>query len=385
MVCKLVFVLKSIQDYHLRVEHAFNSMDAATRYRIEAQYTILTEREIDESLCSPPAPSRGGQSGRASLQDAGHSSGHGQLLVGNDDVQVESQLSTVITNWVQFYVDDYVGQVNIGPTLELWPQLYGHEFRFRSDLGGSLSSWLSGQFFRHPDFESYKMMKVFILQHAMSLGSRGTASRDGWRFAAANSMTLFNVDRFIVCEAIMLSLFLRRQNAIRQLDNISATVALNNLNPDRLWPYSSSVNLVNQPRRDLLREIYQPGTYPGPFRFPSSLSLDRIVSKNFKIFVDEIVSYVIHVQNRPLIRTGMTCADWIKGWIGFIWAEVKTKLVASPLYNGNVGRLLESQTWESTWWREEPEESRRVRGGAVRNHPPRRHPPSGPPSRGTRG
>jgi hypothetical protein len=192
-------------------------------------------------------------------------------------------------------------------------QLYRPEFQAESKLVNSLSYWTSGDIIRRLDFEpfkSYKIMKVFILAHAMSLGSRGSRSRNGWRFVAAKSMAGLDFNRFIVCEAIILSLFQRRQNAIRVRDvlNSSARNGLNWLPPIDLWGPSIISNDLPPRHRSAdpdsltvrgplttrfirhLTNIFDAGYYRGVCRFPSARSLYNIVSFDFKLFVNDAVA-----------------------------------------------------------------------------------------------
>jgi hypothetical protein len=389
LVCKLVFVLKSIQDYHLRAEYALNSMDAGTWTSIQGRYPRSTGRETDSSICTQELRPDGRQFNGESIGDAEYASDDDQLLQNNADFQVESALGAVITNWIHFYLHDYMSSATEnGVTPGILNQLYGNqgssstvdrhvpgnleqlyspEFQAESKLVNSLSYWTSGDIVRRLDFEpfkSYKIMKVFILAHAMSLGSRGSRSRNGWRFVAAKSMAGLDPNRVIVCEAIILSIFQRRQNAIRVsgVDNSLARDSLNWLLPITEWDRSIISN--DPPRRhrstppDSLRlrgpltrrfiryltDIFDAGRYRGVFRFPSARSLYNIVSFNFKLFVNDAVSYVIHLQDRQ-----SSYANSIKWFIAWIQAQVH-----QVFNDGDVERLIESQTWESTWWIDQP-------------------------------
>jgi hypothetical protein len=150
----------------------------------------------------------------------------------------------------------------------------------------------------------------------MSLGSRGKRSRDGWRLAAAKTMTELVFDRFIVCKGIILSLFLRRQNAIANLDN-KTRKALHKLRGSDLWPPSihdvSDPDIKNVLNKILDWKICAAQTYGHPFRFLPTRSLYNKVSINFQVFLNNAVSYRDHLQNRGL--NGQLYAWWIH-WFG---------------------------------------------------------------------
>jgi hypothetical protein len=196
IVCKLIFALQSIQDYHGPAEYAFRSIERETlKDQVYVEYDKVINSKVtllgDESICIGV---------RVCPQSNTHSS--------NDDGN--------------------------GPD-------HGAE----SELHDTIHNWLSSVYILSPaegKFQHYKIMKVAILQHAVSLGIRGEDSRNRWRYFAAASMTKLPFDRFVVCEAIKLSLLLRRQNAIRNVDTKRARDQLNGLWREMFWTHSISEN-----------------------------------------------------------------------------------------------------------------------------------------------
>jgi hypothetical protein len=356
MICKLFFVLQSILDYHASAEMEFATIDAEQWDFVQGSYsTFLASIHIDDAICKS-LPHGREFTDRHTLQDVHYAIDDEQLLQNNQAFQIEPALGTVITNWVEFYVKDYSSSPEDNPPTDILKQFYGPEYQ-STPHKAHIDFWTSGAIVAHEDgqrFKTFKMMKVFILQHAMSLASHGRGSRDGWRSAAANSMIGLNHERFIVCEAIMLSLFLRRQNAIENedVDDHQARLALNQLKPSELWRYSAFSNDEETPIKKHLTQMFQPGNYPAQFRFPRTLSLYDKVSINFQIFVNDAVSYVNHFQNRTIAGAGVTFFHWINWWIRTIWDQVKDPLDASQLYKWRVDQLLNSERWdlESEWW-----------------------------------
>jgi hypothetical protein len=302
IVCKLMFVLQSIRDYHVPAEYAFETISTATMIGIQSRYTSMLLGvnlwltgsplyQANPSICNPQREGR--QFSGDSVDDAGNYSDDETLLQVDEDFQAESQLGSAITNWVQYYVKGSRPQAEISPS----QRLYARKSR---PPGGRR-------------FKSYRIMKVFILEHTMSLGSRGKRSRDEWRLASAKSMTKLNPDRFVVCEAIILSLFLRRLNALKVVDNEDERQDLNRIPQLDLW--SSSVNSERQLVHHLTTifdpKMCGPRVYLEPYQFLSTRSLYNRVSINFKIFVNDTLAYMAHCYQIGG-RNGQPYAEWIE-------------------------------------------------------------------------
>jgi hypothetical protein len=364
-VCKIIFVLQSIRDYHVLAEHdAFGTIETATMNTLQHRYDSIIQSAISRlkgshfyrsSICNPLC--YGHQFNGDNVDDPEYSSDDEQLV--GPVLIDESELGTAITIWVQFYLQDFGPGNEIGPEKPNWQQLYGQSYPLKPDLWNVLSNWIHGHTSQpggRGTFQFYKVMKVFILEHALSLGSRGKSPRDGWRLAAAKTMTELVIDRFIVCDAIILSLFLRRQYAIVDLDNQKARRALNGLWPSHLWPTSiltsGATRMENFLFKILKSGICDRRAQGDLFRFVSSRSLYNSVSINFQIYLNNALSYVSYLQNGG--RTGQHYAELSQVMIGNIWRKVKDSLGALEWYNRNVEALLESAKLKSPWWREEP-------------------------------
>jgi hypothetical protein len=337
--------MQCIQDYHPGFERDFNSIDGQTFSYITGLYASLTTRETNIFICrSLPG---GRQLNGRTLNQAEYYSDDEQLQ-DNQRFPVESELGAVISNWIQFYVQDYHSNIDNGPAIQNLEQVYSPEYQFNPALRYHLDRWTSGAIFGFRDssvFKSYRIMKVFIIQHAMSLGSRGRRSRDRWRLAAAQSMAELDLHRFFACEAIKLSLFQRRQKPIRMdEDNDYARRVLNEVQTWSMWEHHITPNRFTPRLADRLTNLRDPTWFPHPatFRFPSTLSLYNIVSVNFQIYVNDAVSYVNHLQNQQRSRFGAAYASLIKLLIRYIWGIVQNPLRFFPLYNGNVDRLIAS-------------------------------------------
>lgn len=242
--CILVFVLQSIRDYHAHAEFIFSSIDYPTAMDLYSGYgreiNFQARLLVHPSVCN--AQRVGPQSNTDSSNDDENAPNDG----------AESDLNQTIQNWLsRFYTLPVVQE----------------------------------------KFQRYYIMKVAILQHAVSLAIRGENLRSTWRSFAVESIAKLPFDRFLAFEAIILSLFLRRQNAIVGVDNDLARVTLNGLWRGIVWTPSINANPQKLRIKELLDHIINPLNYLGQFWFPSTGALYNQVTTNIQIYCHEAVSY----------------------------------------------------------------------------------------------
>jgi hypothetical protein len=248
--CQLVFVLQSIKDYHIPAEYTFNKIDKTTQIFLQHEYTLVIDAyltETDPRICN--------------------------------SLPVDSQSN----------IDSSNGASDGGPLAE------------DAALGVEITRWLNNDYFQPDDgdnkfFKDYKTTEAFILLHALSVGSRGKDARSEWRKSAAERMIQLETPRFILCQGITLSLFLRLQKQILNTDNVVAVDQLMKLWQLNLWPRS-----LNSPEakhiRVHLRNILNPRRYPRGFWLPSTGRLGNRVFQNVQIYIAEAFSYFKHLKN----------------------------------------------------------------------------------------
>jgi hypothetical protein len=194
----------------LYAEYTFDTINEDTRYEVEQQYADMIRRKLNpdvESICNPVQDGLRVDPENGGLDDSPNISDNQQIY--SRDFGTEPEFCREITLWVNIYLQSQAEE----------------------------------------NFQPYKIMKVFILQHALSLGLRGREPRNEWREAAATSMTELILDRFYVCEAIIFSLFLRRQYAILDVDSARARNTLHFLPPE-IW------GVANPEIREYLTDIH---------------------------------------------------------------------------------------------------------------------------------
>lgn len=294
IVCILVFVLQTLQNYQLYAEYTFDTINEDTRYEVEQQYADMIRRKLNpdvESICNPVQDGLRVDPENGGLDDSPNISDNQQIY--SRDFGTEPEFCREITLWVNIYLQSQAEE----------------------------------------NFQPYKIMKVFILQHALSLGLRGREPRNEWREAAATSMTELILDRFYVCEAIIFSLFLRRQYAILDVDSARARNTLHFLPPE-IW------GVANPEIREYLTDIHHPTRTQTQFWFPRSRPLYNSVFINFQIFVKEACAYVRYLCNTG--ADGCQRARWVHGFVRQGWKLLKDPLNPSHLDEITINGLLDS-------------------------------------------
>jgi hypothetical protein len=328
MLCKLVFLLQSIKDYHLPEEYAFYTINDELMNTIQHRYTLIINTGVqllrNQGICNvqPLYPQSEGDPSNDSSDDE---------RINARVSQHESALGDAIKSWLsgsQFQPPDDQHSNDEHPDDENPAEVDFHELLRPSDLPQPKSdkhsdqvdvrssdhpaaklllepvlddaNWLSDYFqaAEEPgkDFQTYKNMKVIILLHALSLVSRGRDARIKWRKPTAEIMIKLHTDRFTICLGIIHSLFLRRLKAIPNVDNETAR--------KKLIKISGYLNLwkpgVDNPRKRqmgyYLMHIIKPSNYPGTFWFPSTGRVYSQVLKNVEIYIRETIWYVIFLR-----------------------------------------------------------------------------------------
>jgi hypothetical protein len=175
-----------------------------------------------------------------------------------------------------------------------------------SALADAIEDWVSNRLFKLGDpraVNTYKTMKALILLHALSLGSRSDLGLRLRQFAA-KILTKFDIIRFDVCQVIMHSLFLRRQNAVPNPDDTFAVDILMGLSLKTLLPgpglyQDRSAGVVTH-----LLDILEPRNYPGPCWLPSAARLYVQVFTNIGTYIAEGASYVQPLLAKGRAKTG---------------------------------------------------------------------------------
>jgi hypothetical protein len=161
IVCKLGFALQCIKDYHGPVEHIFGSIDQETVVSVQAHYAGLIDSKVkllgDQSICNA--------------------------------VRVGDQSNTDSSNDYENSLEDGT-ELGLRSAFQAWlSRKYRFRNRAKKDPAGE-------------KLEIYQIMKVAILEHAVSLVLRGEQSRNAWRSFAAESMFQLSFKRFLVWEAV---------------------------------------------------------------------------------------------------------------------------------------------------------------------------------------
>jgi hypothetical protein len=286
--------LQTLQNYQLYAEYIFDTIDEDTRYEVEQQYADMIESKSNSHVASVCNPVQDGL--RVDPENGG--------------------------------LDD---SPNISDDERTYSRYFGAEVGFGDEIAHWVNIYLQSQ--AEENFQPYKIMKVFILQHALSLGLRGREPRNKWREAAATSMSELILDRFYVCEAIIFSLFLRRQYAISDVDSARARNTLHFLPPE-IW------GVANPEIREYLTDIHHPTRTQTQFWFPRSRPLYNSVFINFQIFVKEACAYVRYLSKTG--ADGHQRARWVHGFVRQGWELLKDPLKPSELEEITIDGLLDS-------------------------------------------
>jgi hypothetical protein len=124
IVCILVFVLQTLQNYQLYAEYTFDTINEDTRYEVEQQYADMIRSKLNpdvESICNP-------------VQDG--------LRVDPENGGLDDSLN--ISDNQQTYSRDFGTEPEFCREITLWVNMY-----------------LQSQ--AEENFQPYKIMKVFIL------------------------------------------------------------------------------------------------------------------------------------------------------------------------------------------------------------------------------
>jgi hypothetical protein len=204
-LCKLIFVLQSIRDYHLPLESLFKTITDKTKDPIQRRYTTMINaavRKIALPMGCEVIPKSEDSRNDVSDED----------LADDGVLEDESALDYRIKKWLSPARRQPPGSQQTDPSGSQQTDPSGSQQPNAPD---------SPRYFESTNdlrFQLYQNMKLFILLHALSLASRGESVRRQWRKAAAEMLTTLDIERFTLCHGVILSLFLRRQNQVTNMD-----------------------------------------------------------------------------------------------------------------------------------------------------------------------
>jgi hypothetical protein len=342
ILCKLIFVLQSIRDYHLPVESLFKTIKPATQTSLKRLYTIMiddAENKLGFSTDCQAEPKFEDTLNDGSDEDLADESGFAGGIQkwlsprspnppGSQQTNPSGSQQTNPPESPRYFepTDDERSQSYQPPGPQLTDPSGSEQLETnppgpqRTDPSGSQQLATnppgsqqpnrppSPRYFELTDderFQSYQNMKVFILLHVLSLASRGESARSQWQMFAAKIMTELDNERFKLCEGIIYSLFLRRQNEVTHVDNELAREALLTISVRKVFQISTEkrVGFVK-----FFRDMIRLDNYPVTFYFPSTGRVYTQLIKNFHTFVEEIISYIEYLKGLLYDRQRSNCS-----------------------------------------------------------------------------